>query len=263
MFAAFRAWRRRRTLNRLSLEPALWQRVAGKFGFINRLAADDVRRLKAHCMLFIHEKQFSGAGGLQLDQEMKLGIAVQACILILNLGLDYYDDWVEIIVYPDEFLPRQEYRNEHGLVQRDESAYSGQAWLKGPVILSWASVANAWHGEGANVVIHEFSHKLDMLNGDANGFPPLHAGMSRQQWSKAFSAAYRDLCWRVESGMQTELDAYACESPGEFFAVMSEMFFELPEVLARNYPDVYGQLARFYRQDPLSRESLERTTGVA
>ena len=184
---------------------------------------------------------------------MKIAIAAQACILILNLGLDYYRDWVEVIVYPDEFVPGREYRNEHGLVQRDNHAYAGQAWLHGPVILSWASVSTAWKNDGVNVVIHEFAHKIDMLNGDANGFPPLHADMNRQQWSETFTAAYEDLCRRVDQNEKADLDEYACESPGEFFAVVSETFFERPQMLERAYPAIYSQLSLFFRQDPLGR----------
>ena len=133
-------------------------------------------------------------------------------------------------------------------------AYAGQAWLNGPVILSWADVENAGDADGMNVVIHEFAHKLDMLNGDANGFPPLHRGMSREAWSTAFTAAYEDLCRRVDAGEDTEVDPYATESPAEFFAVISESFFEIPDLLRTVYPDVYAQLALFYRQDPAGRE---------
>jgi Mlc titration factor MtfA (ptsG expression regulator) len=103
-------------------------------------------------------------------------------------------------------------------------------------------------------VIHEFAHKLDMLNGDANGFPPLHKGMSRADWSRAFSAAFDDLVRRVEAGEETEIDPYAAESPAEFFAVISEAFFEIPDLLRTVYPEVYRQLSLFYRQDPASRE---------
>jgi len=104
-----------------------------------------------------------------------------------------------------------------------------------------------------NVVVHEFAHKLDMLNGGANGYPPLHRGMDRRSWSEAFGAAYRDLCARVDAGEDTVIDPYASESPGEFFAVLSEAFFELPDVVEAEYPRVYAQLAQFYRQDPLAR----------
>lgn len=247
-------WRRRRILQRAELDDAVWMRVAGRFSFFQRLNEEERIRLRELVILFLHGKQLSAAGGLELDLEKKLGIAIQACIVVLNLGIEHYDGWVEIIVYPDEFLPRHEIRNEHGLVETDETSYAGQAWLNGPVILSWADVENAGDADGVNVVIHEFAHKLDMLNGDANGFPPLHAGMNREAWSKAFGAAYRDLRRRVDAGEDTEIDPYATESPAEFFAVVSEAFFEIPDLVRTVYPDVYGQLAQFYRQDPASRE---------
>jgi Mlc titration factor MtfA (ptsG expression regulator) len=249
-----RQWRRRRILSKSGLDDATWQRVAARFPFVARLNGDERARLKELVILFLHGKQISAAGGLELDREMRLGIAIQACILVLNLGLEHYDGWVEIIVYPDEFMPRHERRNEHGLVEIDEASYAGQAWLRGPVILSWADAEHAGDMDGMNVVIHEFAHKLDMLNGVANGFPPLHAGMNRQAWSQIFSAAYADLCRRVDAGERTEIDAYATTSPAEFFAVISEAFFELPDLVRAIYPQVYEQLAQFYRQDPASRE---------
>jgi Mlc titration factor MtfA (ptsG expression regulator) len=252
MFAAFRGWRRKRILRRHSIPDELWESVASRYGFAVRLNEDELARLRDCCILFMHEKQITAAGGLELDAEMKLGIAVQACIPILNLGLDFYRDWVELIVYPDEFVPGHEYHNEHGLVQRDQYAYAGQAWLRGPVILSWTNVAAGSRDDGVNVVIHECVHKIDMLNGDANGYPPLHADMNRQKWSEDFGAAYENLCRQVDEGQVTELDAYACESPAEFFAVASEMFFEQPGILASTEPRIYSQLTLFFRQTPLS-----------
>lgn len=255
MLGAFRAWRRRRTLRNHPLDPDLWHRVSSRFGFIARLSKIDRDRLRDLCVLFLHEKQISGAGDFALDDEMRLEIAIQACLLILNLGLDSYNDWVEVIVYPDEFMPRQEYRDEHGLVHTDPHAYSGQAWSRGPVILSWNSVDSRSQHRGSNVVIHEFAHKLDMLNGGADGFPSLHADMNREQWTSALTHAYEDLRQRTRLGQERYLDDYACESPAEFFAVASESFFESPQVLRRHYPGAYVQLARFYRQDPANRLS--------
>ena len=127
---------------------------------------------------------------------------------------------------------------------------TGESWLAGPVILSWADAERRGEAQGYNVVIHEFAHKLDMLNGDANGYPPLHAGMSRDEWTRVFDAAYRDFCKRVERGEETAIDPYAAEAPAEFFAVLSEAFFEIPGVVQAEHPEVYGQLASFYRQDP-------------
>lgn len=250
----FARWRRRRILQRASLDEATWLRVASRFSFFQRLNEEERGRLRELVILFLHGKQISAAGGMELDLEKLLGIAIQACIVILNLGIEHYDGWVEIIVYPDEFRPRHEMRNQEGLIETDETSYAGQAWLNGPVLLSWADVENADDADGVNVVIHEFAHKLDMLNGDANGFPPLHAGMNREAWARDFTRAFEDLRRRVEAGEETEIDPYATESPAEFFAVISEAFFEIPDLVRTVYPDVYGQLAQFYRQDPASRE---------
>ena len=121
------------------------------------------------------------------------------------------------------------------------------------MILSWEDAASVGADAGYNVVIHEFAHKLDMLNGDANGFPPLHADMSREVWSEVFTRAYADFCKRVDGDETTVLDPYAAENPAEFFAVMSEAFFQTPLVVKSHYPAVYRQLASFYRQDPALR----------
>ena len=136
---------------------------------------------------------------------------------------------------------------------------SGESWGHGTVVLSWADAQQAGqakNGRGYNVVIHEFAHQIDMLNGDANGFPPLHADMNPEQWAKTFSAAYEHFCKRVDDWEETAIDEYAAESPAEFFAVISEAFFETPLAVRKEYPDVYAQLALFYRQDPAARISI-------
>ena len=220
---------------------------------VQGLSGEELARLREWVTLFMHGKQMSAAGGLTLTDDMRLMIAAQACILILNLDLDYYDGWREIIVYPDEFVPEYEYMDEDGLVHHMRAPMSGEAWLGGPVILSWVDAEHGHGVPGYNVVIHEFAHKLDMFNGEANGFPPLHGNMSRQAWVGAFSAAYEDFSARVEVGEDTAIDPYAAETPGEFFAVMSEAFFETPRVVQERYPAVYAQLSQFYRQDPAQR----------
>jgi MtfA peptidase len=192
---------------------------------------------------------------LVVTGEMRVTIAAQACILILNLDLDYYDGWVEVIVYPGGFVRDFKYIDEDGVAHHAREPASGESWLGGPVILSWEDAATVEPDLGYNVVIHEFAHKLDMLNGDANGFPPLHANMSREAWSEVFSEAYADFCSRVDGDEATELDSYAAENPGEFFAVMSEAFFQTPRVVRSHYPAVYEQLASFYRQDPALRSN--------
>ncbi len=190
---------------------------------------------------------------MAVREEMRVAIGVQACILILNLGLDYYRGWVEVIVYPDEFVAEYEYIDEAGVTHHVEEAMTGESWEKGPVIISWADVQEAGSGMGYNVVIHEFAHKLDMLNGEPNGYPPLHADMRRSDWATAFTRAYEDFCCKVDSEAEIEIDEYAAESPAEFFAVISEAFFERPSVVRDAYPLVYAQLSLFYRQDPAAR----------
>ncbi len=254
MLKRLKAWRRKRTLGKASLDSLLWAAVTARFGFLRDLNPAEMERLRQWVVLFLADKRINAAGGLELTGEMRLAIAVQACILILNLDPDYYGGWVEVIVYPDEFVPEHEYTGADGVVHVVREPLAGEAWLQGPVVLSWADVAHGGREDGFNVVMHEFAHKLDLLNGgDTNGFPPLHAGMSLEAWSQAFGAAYADFRRRVEQREHTEIDPYAAESPGEFFAVLTEAFFETPAAVQRGYPAVYGQLRAFYRQDPAAR----------
>lgn len=265
----FKDWYRHRILENESLPDDLWKKTVAQLRFLRGLSPIELRRLRECATLFLHGKQISGAHGLIVTEEMHVVIAAQACILILNLDLDYYDGWVEIIVYPGEFIRDYEYADEAGVVHHASEPVSGESWLGGPVILSWEDTAAAEAGVGYNVVIHEFAHKLDMLNGDANGSPPLHAGMSQQTWSEVFSKAYADFCVEVDAVeamvidshaghdidpcIGSYIDPYAAESPAEFFAVMSEGFFEMPVVVKLQFPAVYEQLALFYRQDPAQR----------
>lgn len=253
MFQFFTDWRRRRILQRHALDDALWQDAISESRLLQGLTPQELERLRQWVTLFLHAKHLSAAGGLVLSERMRLSIALQACLPILHLDLDYYDGWEEIIVYPDEFVPEFEYMDEDGVVHHVQEPMSGEAWLGGPVILSWQDADGAHDVPGYNVVIHEFAHKLDMLNGDANGFPPLHADMNRQAWSTVFSAAFADFQRRVDAGEETAIDPYAAENPGEFFAVISEAFFETPLALLQQYPEAYAQLRLFYRQDPAQR----------
>jgi Mlc titration factor MtfA (ptsG expression regulator) len=253
MLSNFKAWHRRRILKNESVPDDVWQSVLSRLECLRGLKPAELERLRECVILFLHAKQISGAHGLIVTDEMHVLIAAQACILILNLDLDYYAGWVEVIVYPGEFVRDYEYVDEDGVVHLTSEPLSGESWLGGPVILSWEDAATTEAGAGYNVVIHEFAHKLDMLNGDANGFPPLHADMSRQAWSEAFSKAYADFCRSVDEDEVIKVDSYAAENPAEFFAVMSEAFFEMPLVVKLHFRSVYEQLVLFYRQDPAQR----------
>lgn len=211
-------------------------------------------RLRKLSTLFLHRKAFSGAQGLELTTDMLLAVAAQACLLILNLELDYYDGWVEVILYPGPFkVSRDAY--EDGVVSDAGGHLDGESWQRGPVVLSWATAVSELTRprSGHNVVVHEFAHKLDSLDGSANGIPPLHSNMLREQWTQVFTDAFEALRSQLEHHRPHGIDAYAATSPEEFFAVCSERFFTSPATLHHHFPAVYGQLAWFYRQDPKAR----------
>jgi len=247
---------------------ALWRSVTGKLRFLDHLSIDECARLHALSSAFLAEKEFTAAGGLELSDEICLSIAVQGCLPILNLGLDWYRGWQGVIVYPDEFVIPREIVDSDGVVHRYDEVAAGEAWGDGPMIVSWTD-AQMTEGE-YNVVIHEFAHKIDMLNGDADGHPPLQKNMSHAAWEQVWSAAYRNFCDRVDHApmsivedehgeafeeltIDSALDPYAAEAPGEFFAVVSEVFFTAPDALQAEYPGLYEQLVLLYRQDPAGR----------
>lgn len=243
-------WRRNRVLRKHRIPDALWRSVTGAFGFVRRLTAAENRRLRELTLVFLAEKQFTGTHGIEVSDRMRVSIAVQACLPILELGLDWYAGWTGIVLYPGDFRVKRSEADEHGIVHEWDDALAGEAMPGGPVVLSWDAAAN---DEAMNVVIHEFAHKLDMVNGEADGYPPLHPGMERAAWSAAFEEAYEGFCDAVERDKDTWLDPYAAEHPAEFFAVISEAFFTDPKETARRYPGVYAQLCLFYRQDPAAR----------
>jgi Mlc titration factor MtfA (ptsG expression regulator) len=236
------------------LADELWSATISQLPFIASLTVDEQKRLKMLTQDFLAEKEFSTGGGLQLSDEICLSIAVQACLPILNLGLSAYRDWVGIVVYPDEFVVPRQVEDEDGVIHEYDDVISGEAWEGGPLIISWHDAQMA--GTGYNVVIHEFAHKLDMLNGEADGTPALHSGISHSEWENTLLDAYDDFCQRVENDEISEIDPYASESPAEFFAVLSELFFEQPATVHNEYPAFFELLKRYYRQDPLSRTDV-------
>jgi Mlc titration factor MtfA (ptsG expression regulator) len=244
---------------------ALWQDTLARLPFLACLNSEEKNRLRALCEGFLAEKEFSAAGGLELTDAMCVSIAAQGCLPILNLGLDAYLGWVGIVVYPDELVVPRSVEDEFGIVHEYTDVASGEAWEGGPLLISWRDAQMA--GDGYNVVIHEFAHKLDMLNGPPDGIPPLPAGISRKNWEDTLLAAYDDFCALVDEAEQfnedTLLDSYAAENPGEFFAVMSEAFFETPQILREEYPALYEKLSAFYRQDPTARLRATRPDSEA
>lgn len=243
----------RYVLKRYPIPTELWERVTRKLPLLQHLNAAEKAHLRVLCTIFIHKKTFTTVDDLELNDEMMLIIAVQACLLVLKLGLDYYNGWIEIIIYPGAFLVNQDSANEIGVTTSQTHSLSGESWLRGPVILSWHDAYHDFHSPhpGHNVVVHEFSHKLDMLNGRANGMPPLHPSMQLEQWTDALSTAYETLLDNIEHHHHVYINQYAATNPAEFFAVISEYFFTAPVILKRHCPQVFHQLVSFYRQNPL------------
>ena len=247
----FKRWRRRRILERHSIPDEQWSETVNAVPALARLSRQQLDRLRGLTLLFLHEKHFEAARGLLLDEAKCVRIAALACLPLLELGFDAYRLFRSVVVHPDEFVVRDRtYEDEDGVVHTGDDVLSGEAHDQGPVVLAWSEVEQSGRGEGFNVVVHEFVHKLDMLGGEADGVPPLHGDMRVPEWVAAFDAAYDDLCDQLDRGEEPWLDAYAAEDPAEFFAVCAEMFFDVPRELRDEYPDVYEQLKRYFKQDP-------------
>jgi len=249
----FKRWRRRRYLRDCLISETDFSAVLGRLPACSGLGIEEQGRLRRLVTLFLCEKVFEAVDHAETAPQDRLLIAVNACLPILNLGIDVYDGWATVIVYPDEFVVDYEEEDEAGVVHSGRDLRTGETWERGPLVISLRDVhaQSAW--EGYNVVIHECAHKLDMRNGSSNGFPPLHRGMSVTDWTEAFTQAYEDLRGRIGRDEETPIDDYAAESPAECFAVFSEYFFEAPHRLRAAYPEVYEQLLQYYRQDPSAR----------
>lgn len=251
MFQIIRNWLDRRIIRRSTITAVQWTQAFALLPVLERLTEDEKLALRKLAILFLHKKVIDGAHGLSITQSMTLIIALQACLPILKLGLEAYDHLVSVIVYPAGFAPKRVFTDEYGVEHHVQSNLSGEAWQRGPVVLSWDDTEHAGIIDGDNLVIHEFAHKLDMQNGIANGYPPLHDGMSHKQWVAIFTAGFEDFQGKCNQGVSIGINAYGASSPAEFFAVFSEVFFERPDIVNQNYPQVYDQLRQFYRQDPL------------
>ncbi len=256
----------------------LWEATLAMLPFVARLSVAECTTLRSLACRLLETKQMAGAGGLELTAAIQVNIAVQACLPVLNLGLEWYRGWSSIVVYPDEFLVPRTVTDDAGVMHEYSEPLSGEAWHGGPLLLSWADAQRATTEGGLpySVVIHEFAHKIDLLDGDADGIPPfaaaLHVGLRADHWSSILSETYERFVAELEliemelpAGIDPDspeadahyarlpLDAYAGDDAAEFFAVSSETFFVDPARLQQAFPDWYQQLAAFYRQDPLHR----------
>jgi len=244
-------------LHRHAIKRNLWESVRDKLMVLQSMTSVEMAHLRELATLFLHDKNIYGVQGFHLSDEMRVIIATQACLPVLSLGIGLLSGWSDVIVYPNAFQVSRDERDEFGIVHHDQRLLSGEAWSRGPVIFSWQDIEQdlqRWQ-RGHNVIFHEIAHKLDTLNGSANGMPPLHYAMHSEQWTAAFSEAYEQLNQHLKYHHGVFVDPYAATSPAEFFAVFSEYFFCAPDVLQTNFENVFQLLKLYYRQDPLTRRS--------
>jgi Mlc titration factor MtfA (ptsG expression regulator) len=256
MASWFKRWRTERTLQRRAIPDALWELTLARFPFLHLPDRAEAERLRELATLFLATKEFTGVGGLVVDDAMAVAIAAQACLPILHLGLEWYDSFVGIVVHEDAVVARREVVDEDGVVHQYDEELTGEAMHGGPVMLSWRDVADAGESaeSGYNVVIHEFVHVLDMRNGDADGIPVLADRTALDEWVRVLGAEYDAFCDRIDAGYEeTLLDPYAAEAPEEFFAVAAEAFFVAPHEFRLEHGALYALLEGYFKQDPAAR----------
>ncbi len=277
MMKWFRALFRRR---KPQIPAALWHACVAQLPLLHALSREALARLKNRSEAFLARVPIHAAGGFELSNQASVLIAMQASYLVLNLTLDLYDDIPAVIIYPSGFIVDRKITDGAGIVHEWREPLAGEAIQQGgAIVLSWEDVENTMYGgDGRNVVIHEFAHKIDMKRGFATGYPPFlsayHQTIKPLDWQRAFSAAFDDFTRRVEArhshhslGFDEDtanvswigplpLDPYGATNAAEFFAVASESLFLRPAPLAAAYPEVYSLLARYYHHDPLARTFL-------
>ena len=219
--------------------------------YLNSLNADDRAELEGLVRIFLAEKSFEGCGGLLLTDEIKLTIAGQACLLLLHRETDIYPNVDAIVVYPSAYrVPTRQH--DGAVVLEEDQTRLGESWQRGLVVLAWDHVLSgaAEPRDGQNVVLHEFAHQLDGESGDMNGTPELHARARYTSWAHVLGTEFEELSRRLHAGRSSDIDPYGATNPAEFFAVLTEMFFEKPHALKRRHAELYAELAEFYKQDP-------------
>ena len=259
VFALLRKWRRER-LARLPF-PAAWLGILQeRVPYYRLLSADEQAQLQKLIRVFLAEKEFEGCGGLEMTDEIRVTIAAQACILLLNRPHDHYAGLHSILVYPSSYWAPSKSVDPAGVVHEGDEGRLGEAWLRGSIILSWDDVrrdARDIH-DGFNVTFHEFAHQLDQQDGSFDGAPLLEKRSHYRSWARVLLKEYKALGEAAERGQETLIDQYGATNPAEFFAVITEEFFERPKALKEKHPELYSELEKFFRQDPLRRLESQR-----
>lgn len=255
MLKRLRQWRENRRVKKMGYTAQQWESAIADWPVMQRYQGAERDALRTLTFRFLARKNFVSGADFQLTDAMCLKVATMACVPILHLGLNWYDRWYTVILYEGGFTPNRPYRTDDGIVHAQGPSLSGEAWFRGPVILSWQAVcesgAQVNKGMASNVVIHELAHKLDMLRDGANGAPPMHPEMRSGEWHRVFSAAWERLQNDFQHHRFLPINDYGLTSPAEFFAVCSETFFEAPQMMKDHMPEVYRLLCQFYRQQPV------------
>lgn len=240
--------------------PVEWESILEtRVAHYRRLNEKEQKKLRDMIQLFVAEKYWEGCGGLVLTDEVRVVIAAGACLLILAIPNRLYRNVKSIFVYPSTVMTPD---RKPGVFEssftpaRGSMPILGEAHLRGPIILVWDAVKHAAkHPETShNVVYHEFAHKLDMLDGRADGTPQLTSTEQYRRWVEVCEREFLRLRSDAENGKSNFLDSYGATNEAEFFAVITEQFFELPEDMKNYHPDLYELLRDFYRQDPAEKK---------
>lgn len=257
---------RRRQRIRARPFPAAWRDILKRrVPYVRALPADLQLQLKQHIQVFLAEKAFIGCDGLEITDEIRVTIAAQACLLLLNRPRGYYPALRQILVYPGSFVVQRGHTDHAGVTHEGRQVLAGESWSQGQVILSWHDtlVGAATPDDGQNVVIHEFAHQLDQETGSANGAPILARQAHYARWAAVLGAEFNALQasasqyrggWHEQDGAKEPslFSDYGATDPAEFFAVITEVFFEQPHRMAAEHPALYSELSNFYQLDPLS-----------
>jgi Mlc titration factor MtfA (ptsG expression regulator) len=258
-------WLRQRRRRKLLAQPfpAEWLTyLQANVALYRGLSDAEQVRLRVDLRVFLAEKEWVGCNGLEMTDEIKVTVAALACLLLLAIEHDYFSRVQSILVYPSGFcVPNQEIIGDNTVLE-GEGAHLGEAHYRGPVILSWDEILHdARHpGAGRNLVIHEFAHQLDMLDGEVDGTPPLRSRKDYRRWNKVMTAEYNQLLAEAKFGRPTLLDQYGTTNVGEFFAVATECFFDRPVELAEEHPRLYALLRDYFGQDPAKRQKHDASS---
>ncbi|MFA5251666.1 MAG: M90 family metallopeptidase [Phycisphaerae bacterium] len=248
----FKRWRRRRLGNREF--PEAWLRIIEKnVQLYDRLPSEDKAELRRHILIFTGEKRFEGCRGLEITDEIKVTIAAQACILLLHRETDYYPGLSTVPVYPRAFVARRAEYLPGGVVSEGPQALRGESWYRGPVVLSWDDIKHdtADINDGHNVIFHEFAHQIESYGGKRDDTAVLKSRSRYIAWARVLQRDYEKLRQAAVQRQPTFLNKYGATNPAEFFAVVTEFFFEKPGELKEIHPDLYNELKQFYHQDPV------------